>query len=284
VYPNTTTFSDPCFGTVKELAVEAACSSGAGTATCAVAPAPPAPAQANFSARVAADFSAQTAVLRVDASLQVVSQHWLYRDSPVAAQSWATLRQLGARRMRFVPWLPYAQYGVGALMPPSDAAVCAPQSWVGAPAAAVTLDCGAAGGAIAAVEFASYGRPTGNCGAYARSDACHAANSSAVVAALCVGKTSCVVPTAAGGAFGTPCAGNTWLAAQLRCTNSALHTYWNLTLPDEFFSDFWDAASGDDTDPSSIFRSASQRIQSASAPPESQASPPKRSFATPATR
>ena len=32
VYPNTTTFSDPCFGTAKILAVQAACSSGAGAA------------------------------------------------------------------------------------------------------------------------------------------------------------------------------------------------------------------------------------------------------------
>jgi hypothetical protein len=34
IYPNTTTFADPCFGTPKVLAVEAACSSGAGAAAC----------------------------------------------------------------------------------------------------------------------------------------------------------------------------------------------------------------------------------------------------------
>ena len=250
IYPNTTTFADPCFGTPKVLAVEAACSSGAGAAACGVAPPPPPPPPPqNYTAVVTADFARQTATVRTEPSLQVVSQHFLFRDSPVAAQSWATLAQLGARHMRFVPWLPYAQAGVGQLMPPSAGMLCAPQSWVGGQTAPITLDCGAAGGAIASVDFASFGQPTGNCGAYAPSATCHAANSSAVVAALCVGKQSCVVPTAAGGAFGTPCAGETWLAVQLRCTNAALHTYWNFSLPDQFFSDFWQAASGDDSDP-----------------------------------
>ena len=250
VFPNTTTFADPCFGTPKVLAVEASCSAGTGVAACGVAPPPPPPPPPqNFTALVKLDFSRQTAVVRAEPSLQVVSQHFLFRDSPVAAQSWATLAQLGARRMRFVPWLPYAQAGVGELMPPSVNMVCATQGWVGGQQQPITLDCGAAGGAIASVDFASFGQPTGNCGGYARSATCHAGNSSAVVAALCVGKQSCVVPTAAGGAFGTPCAGETWLAVQLTCTNSALHTYWNFTLPDQFFTDFWSAASGDDSDP-----------------------------------
>jgi hypothetical protein len=113
----------------------------------------------------------------------------------------------------------------------------------------VTLDCGPGGGAIAAVDFASFGRPTGNCGAYAAAPACDAPGAKAVVEALCLGKAACVVPTAPGGAFGTPCAGDTWLAVQARCSGGAAHTYWNFTLPDAFISDFWDAVRGNLTDP-----------------------------------
>ena len=250
VYPNTTTYGDPCFGTAKTLAVALACSSGQGSATCGVAPSPPAPTLPNFTATVTVDWSRKTAVVHAEPSLQVVSQHFLFRDSPVAEQAWASLSAVAPRRVRWVPWLPYAQYGVGELMPPSVGHVCGPQNWAaGGQSLPITLDCGQAGGVIAGIDFASFGTPTGSCGAYAASS-CHAANSSAVVAALCVGKQSCVLPTEAGGAFGRPCAGATWLAVQARCTNSdSVVTYWNLTLPDQFLSDFWTAVDGDHSNP-----------------------------------
>lgn len=40
VYPNSTTFGDPCIGTFKTLTVALTCSSGAGTAACGVVPPP----------------------------------------------------------------------------------------------------------------------------------------------------------------------------------------------------------------------------------------------------
>ena len=251
VYPNTTSFSDPCFGTAKVLAVALACSTGAGSATCGVAPPPPPPPPpANFSARVDVDFSRTTASVNAAPSIQVVSHHALWRTSPIHDQAFATLKQLGAQSVRFVPWVPYAQHGVGELMPPSyGGALCGRQNWATGPQIeAETLDCGPFGGVIESVTFASFGQPTGNCGAYARSASCDAANSSAVVAALCVGKASCVVPTAAGGVFGTPCAGPNHLAVQLQCSNHSLvKAYWNMTLPDQFMSDWWDAVDGDNS-------------------------------------
>ena len=103
VWPNTTTFGDPCFGTAKTLAVALTCSSGSGEAQCGTTPAP---AESNFSATVDVEWATVTARVAVEPSLQVVSHHYLWRDSPIYAQSWATLKQLGARNVRFVPWLP----------------------------------------------------------------------------------------------------------------------------------------------------------------------------------
>ena len=256
IFPNTTTFGDPCYGTAKVLAVALQCSAGQGTAACGIAPPPPLPpppTQPNFTASVTVDFASPTGVsLKVTPSIQVVSQTRLFRDSPIHDASFATLSQLGARAVRFVPWLTYGPVGVGELMPPSVGHVCGPQGWLGkggqggVPAA---LSCGPNGGLIEAIEFASFGAPTGNCGGYAENAACHAPNSSAIVAGLCVGQASCVIPTAGGGAFGTPCEGPLWLAVQARCSNNVTHTYWNLTLADAFFTDVWEAIDGDASDP-----------------------------------
>ena len=213
------------------------------------APPPPAPVLPNFTAAVAVDFGAALGPVRVEPSVQVVSQHLLFRDSPIHDASFATLQQLGARNVRFVPWVPYAIAGVAELMPPSFPHVCGPQNWIGGqegiPAA---IDCGPGGGKIVSIDFASYGTPGGNCGAYAVG-ACHAPNASAVVSALCVGQSSCSVPTANGGIFGTPCSGDTWLAVQATCETPVLHTYWNFSAPDALFTDFWEAVDGNSSEP-----------------------------------
>jgi hypothetical protein len=250
VFPNTTTFGDPCYGTAKQLAVAMTCSSGEGTATCTTPPPPPAPVLPNFTATVAVDFSTVHGAVRVEPSIQVVSQHFLYRDSPIHDTAFATLKLLEARRQRFVPWVPYAIQGVGELMPPSFPHVCGPQNWVGGQEGIpAVIDCGPGGGKITSIDFASYGQPKGNCGSYATNPACHASNSTAVLTALCVGQSSCTMPTGNGGIFGTPCGGATWLAVQASCENPILHTYWNLTAPDAFFQDFWDAVDGNSSDP-----------------------------------
>jgi len=69
VFPNTTTFGDPCFGTAKVLAVVAECSSGSGTVVASVAPAPvptvPVAVQADFSAPTVTTITSPTLQVRV---------------------------------------------------------------------------------------------------------------------------------------------------------------------------------------------------------------------------
>jgi len=48
-------------------------------------------------------------------------------------------------------------------------------------------------GVISSILFADYGTPTGTCGSWARNATCSEANATAVVAAQCVGKSSCTV-------------------------------------------------------------------------------------------
>eukprot|EP01114_Cavostelium_apophysatum_P003339 TRINITY_DN1316_c0_g1_i1.p1 TRINITY_DN1316_c0_g1~~TRINITY_DN1316_c0_g1_i1.p1 ORF type:complete len:811 (-),score=150.36 TRINITY_DN1316_c0_g1_i1:24-2126(-) len=70
---------------------------------------------------------------------------------------------------------------------------------------------------ISTVEFASYGQPSGNCGAY-YPDTCNALNSTEVVTSLCVGKSYCS-PWASTEVFGDPCPGlNKWLSIAVICS------------------------------------------------------------------
>jgi hypothetical protein len=67
--------------------------------------------------------------------------------------------------------------------------------WDGTPgskSAELTLVCGS-GETIKGVLFASFGAPSGACGAYTAGD-CNAANTSSYVAAICTGKQSCTIP------------------------------------------------------------------------------------------
>jgi hypothetical protein len=253
IYPNTTTFSDPCFGTAKVLAVVAECSVGSGSGTCGTAPPPPPPPPlANFSTTIEIDYLAPPlGPLRTEPSLQVVSQHLLFRGSPIAEAAWATLKAVGANNIRWVPWIPYPATGVGELMPPSGAALCTAQAWAGgSQSLPVRLDCGATGGTVAAITFASYGRPTGNCGNYSRAATCHAPASQAVVEGLCLGRAACDIPMDGFGQDGCAAGSGKWLAVQAVCSNaSARHTYWNLTLVDAFMSDFWAAVDGNASSP-----------------------------------
>jgi hypothetical protein len=89
------------------------------------------------------------------------------------------------------------------------------------------LDCGSVGGTISSVQFASFGHPTGGCGGFGISPACHSANTSSIISSACVGKQSCTV-TANTAAFGDPCYGSTkWLQAQVLCsaTSSVTATF-----------------------------------------------------------
>jgi len=71
--------------------------------------------------------------------------------------------------------------------------------------AAVNLSC-PTGLVIRQVVFASFGTPTGSCGAFAVDGSCDAPGAAAVVAAACLNQPSCVV-SADNGTFGDPCFG-----------------------------------------------------------------------------
>ena len=133
VWPNSTTFGDPCFGTVKQLVVQARCVSGPGVATpgcdatrgaCPSPPTPtpappPPPAPVAAAATVTVDWASVTGPLATEPSLQVVAHGLLMRDSPLHDKLFGLLRDLGAKRVRYVPWLPTPLLGVAALEPPS---------------------------------------------------------------------------------------------------------------------------------------------------------------------
>jgi hypothetical protein len=62
-----------------------------------------------------------------------------------------------------------------------------------------------AGQVISAITFASYGSPTGACGAF-KTSTCNATTSTTVVQTACIGKSTCTV-SASNTAFGDPCRG-----------------------------------------------------------------------------
>lgn len=78
-----------------------------------------------------------------------------------------------------------------------------------------TLAC-PSGRLVGSIDFASYGEPTGMCGSFLLGG-CHATNSAALVAAACVGQSSCAL-SAQNEVFGDPCSGiNKRLYVQATC-------------------------------------------------------------------
>jgi hypothetical protein len=257
LWPNTTTFGDPCLGIKKSLYVQAQCTSGPGTATAGClsiggspCPTPPPlpPAPTVTSARV--QWTNTTQVLATAPSLQVVAHALLMRDSPIHDRLFQLLREMKASWVRYVPWLPTPRLGVAELEPPSGTALCMGESVregsIGA------MDCGPTGGYIEEIEFASWGAPAGFCGAYQLNHSCHSASTKATIEHSCLGRQSCAVSTVdlsdnrleSCGGSSTP----RRLTVQARCSNhSKQHTYWNFTLLDQQMLDYWDAVGGQDS-------------------------------------
>lgn len=71
--------------------------------------------------------------------------------------------------------------------------------------ATLQLACEDPSAVINAIQFASYGTPTGTCGNYAVGS-CNAPNSTAIVSSYCLNKNNCSVP-ATTPIFGDPCYG-----------------------------------------------------------------------------
>ena len=117
-----------------------------------------------FDVTVAVDWlTAVAPAVQVLPSLQVVSQHFLWRDSPIHDASFAALAALKPQHARLATWFPYPHQGVAALMPPSGPLLCGP-AFAGGQLYPFVLSCGT--DIITSVQFASFGRPTGLCGDY----------------------------------------------------------------------------------------------------------------------
>lgn len=190
--------------------------------------------------------------------------------------------------MRYVPWLPTPLLGVAELEPPSGTALCVGESvfeninHVNAGedlthASAAVLDCGANGGVIESITFASFGDVSGTCGQYTYTSlgshppppttTTHPLPSSIppaqvsvrkAVEAQCLGRSSCNIEASAealgldasrlnesvqGGALPAR-----RLAVQAQCSNhDKQHTYWNFTLLDDMMLDYWNAVGGNTT-------------------------------------
>jgi hypothetical protein len=65
-----------------------------------------------------------------------------------------------------------------------------------------TITCGS--GTITAIDFASFGTPTGTCGAFQIDPSCNANDTVSIVSSYCLGKSSCTVP-ATDAIFKDPC-------------------------------------------------------------------------------
>ena len=68
---------------------------------------------------VTVDWSSVDGSLATEPSLQVVAHGLLMRDSPLHDKLFGLLSDLGAQRVRYVPWLPTPLLGVAALEPPT---------------------------------------------------------------------------------------------------------------------------------------------------------------------
>ena len=74
------------------------------------------------------------------------------------------------------------------------------------------------GAKVTKIAFASYGKPTGKCGAFEQ-DICHSKDSVQVLKDACLGKASCIVAVN-DTVFGKPCEGQKQLQVQVVCTGN----------------------------------------------------------------
>lgn len=200
------------------------------------------PARAQPTASVAVAWSSTVRQLKTVPAFQTVVNSLTTRVAPQHDAIFEAIARLNASYQRFVPWLPYPRLGVAELEPPSGANLCAFANGAADPAfpSQAALDCRGQG-AIASVDFASFGTPGGYCGSLAIGAQCHATSSLATVRALCLGKPSCVVPNTVD-AFGgvDPCPGVAKrLAIQATCSEPGKgFTTWDFSKPDESMVDF----------------------------------------------
>ena len=89
---------------------------------------------------------------------------------------------------------------------------------------AISLTC-PTGSIISAVNFASFGSPTGSCGSFVYGS-CHLATSTLIIEAACLGKSSCSLSGTYFALYGDPCSGTSkkWLI-QVTCAGKLLNIF-----------------------------------------------------------
>ena len=191
---------------------------------------------------VAVNWTNVTGVLKTVPTLQMVVHPLLTRASPIHDAAFRSLAALNATHARFASWFPFPRLSVPSLDPPSGPLLCRD---VGAGYDAA-LSCPA--GVIANVDFASFGLPDGRCGAFTRNATCDAANATAVITALCVGESHCVIPATVA-RLGAACDGEGLalrLAVQVTCDPPHNFTSWDFDQLDALVGDFWRGVGGRD--------------------------------------
>ena len=175
--------------------------------------------------------------MKTTPTFQVVVNPLTTRSSPIHDEVYAAIAALNASMVRYVPWLPYPRLGVAALEAPSGDALCGFRNEE-SPTFPLTLDCGSAG-VIKSVSFASFGNPSGVCGAL-KQGTCSSPASLSVVQAACVGKPSCTLVSSVAFFGGVdPCPGTAkHLSVQVTCSLPGNHTYWDFKYLDEGMEDF----------------------------------------------
>jgi hypothetical protein len=104
----------------------------------------------------------------------------------------------------------------------APAATCAADAPENAP---VTFSC-PPGATFTAVDFASFGSPSGGCAGGFALGSCNAANSTAIVAAACVGAQTCTIDVS-DTLFGDPCHNTVkHFDAALRCSSNASNVFF----------------------------------------------------------
>ena len=133
--------------------------------------------------------------------------------NPTGATAPLQLMQVANASQALRLWSGQLESNFSLLVPPSATCSMTEDNYV------ATFSCGG-DSFIASVPFASYGQPTGDCAAGFEIDAaCNAPNSSAALAALCVGKPSCSLLVNFQAGFGDPCPGQAKrLAANITCS------------------------------------------------------------------
>lgn len=191
------TFGDPCPGVLKSLALQVTCGGGTAAVGTLYAGAFSVSASSTVRAIACKSGSTDSAVVSADYVIGAPTQASAPTFTP-APGAYATAQSVSLASTTAGATLRYTTNNTDPTCSDSSGTtVCATAD----EGNSATVSCPS--GTITAVSFASYGTPTGTCGAFT-AGSCSASTSSSVVTDQCVGRASCTV-AASNSVFGDPC-------------------------------------------------------------------------------